>query len=63
MARSQQKTNSRWREFSFALHQTQQAIEPALALRRIIDQWHTIAYDLAEPSRKRKPQVSCFSFN
>lgn len=48
---------SEWREFAFALHQIQQAIEPDIPLRRIIEHWDEIATALAEPSRKRVPQV------
>jgi Transposase DDE domain len=47
---------SPWREFSFALHQIQQAIEPCLSLRQTLFSWNQIARALAEKSRKRLPQ-------
>jgi hypothetical protein len=43
-------------EFSFALHQIQQAIEPCLSLRQTLFSWNQIARALAEKSRKRLPQ-------
>jgi hypothetical protein len=52
------KSPSRWREFSFALHQIQSAIEPHLSLRQTLLTWNEIARALAEPPRCRLPQ--CF---
>src|SRR6266581_8958942 len=52
------KSHSRWREFSFALHQIQSAIEPHLSLRQTLLTWNEIARALAEPPRCRLPQ--CF---
>jgi hypothetical protein len=52
------KSPSRWREFSFALHQIQSAIEPHLNLRQTLLTWNEIARALAEPPRCRLPQ--CF---
>jgi hypothetical protein len=46
------------REFSFALHQIQQAIEPHLFLQQTIYSWNQIAQGLAEKSRKRLPQLA-----
>jgi hypothetical protein len=63
MISSQAKINSPWREFAFSLHQVQEAIEPKLSLKKIIEQWHVIANDLAERTRKRKPQVNSFQFS
>ena len=63
MLSSQAKISSPWREFAFSLHQAQEAIEPRLSLRRIIEQWPVIANDLAERSRKRKPQITNFQFS
>jgi hypothetical protein len=48
---------SAWREFSFALHQIQQALDPPLSLAKTMQHWNTLARDLAEPSRKRVPQL------
>ena len=45
------------REFSFALHQIQQAIEPFLSLQQTLYSWNHIAQALAERSRKRIPQL------
>jgi hypothetical protein len=52
------KLPSRWREFGFALHQIQSAIEPHLSLRQTLLTWNEIARALAEPPRCRLPQ--CF---
>jgi hypothetical protein len=41
------------REFSFALHQIQQAIEPHLSLQQTLYSWNQIAQALAEKSRNR----------
>jgi hypothetical protein len=49
---------SKWREFAFGLHQIQQAIEPVLGLDKIVQNWNEIAGALAEPSRKRVPQLA-----
>ena len=50
---------SPWREFSFALHQVQQAIEPLLVLQQTLSSWNQIAR--AEKSRNRPLQfiVAC----
>jgi hypothetical protein len=47
---------SHWREFSFALHQIPDAIEPHLDLRKTLSMWNEIAWALAEPPRSRLPQ-------
>ena len=54
------KIPSRWREFSFALHQLRQCIDPCLPLAATLANWNTLAADLSEPSRKRAPQVARF---
>ena len=47
---------SRWREFSFALHQLQHAIQPTLPLADIMERWAEIAIALAERPRNRPLQ-------
>jgi hypothetical protein len=49
---------SRWREFSFAFHQLQQAVEPRIPLQAVIDDWGSIADGLAEAPRKRVAQMA-----
>ena len=49
---------SRWREFQFALHQTQQAIAPEVKLGYALQHWNEIAAALAERDRKRVPQLA-----
>ena len=46
------------REFSFALHQIQQAIEPNLSLQQTLYSWNQIAEALAEKSRNRLLQLA-----
>ena len=46
------------REFSFALHQIQQAIEPHLSLQQTLYSWNQIAQALAERSRNRLLQLA-----
>jgi hypothetical protein len=48
---------SLWREFSLALHQIQQAIEPHLSLQQTFSTWNQIARALAETLRNRLPQL------
>ncbi len=57
------KVKSDWREFAFALHQIQQAINPVISLRKVIQQWGEISTALAESSRKRKPQLTKYTFS
>jgi len=57
------KVKSEWREFSFALHQIQQAINPVISLKKVMANWGKISSSLAERSRKRKPQLSNYSFS
>ena len=40
------------------LNQVKRAIEPALPLQSVLDQWTSIADGLAEAPRKRKSQMS-----
>lgn len=53
---SPRRTRSHWREFSFALHELQRAIEPQLALSNVIQRWPDIERALAERPRKRLSQ-------
>jgi hypothetical protein len=46
------------REFSFAFHQIQQAIEPHLSLQQTLYSWNQIAEALGEKSRNRPLQLS-----
>jgi hypothetical protein len=46
------------REFSFALHQVQQAIEPHLSFHQTLYSWNQIAQALAEKSRNRLLQLA-----
>jgi len=57
------KTKSNWREFSFMLHQIQQAINPVVSLEKVIQQWGEISVALAESSRRRKPQLAKYTFS
>jgi hypothetical protein len=45
-----------WREFLFALHQIQRAVEPTLTLKQTLQKWPQIERDLAESKRARKLQ-------
>ena len=47
-----------WRETSLALHLVQKSVNPDLSLRECIQNWPEISKDLAEPSRKRKKQLT-----
>jgi len=49
---------SPWPEFSFALHQIQQAIEADLSLLQTLSSWNQIAQALAEKSRNRLLQLT-----
>jgi hypothetical protein len=40
------------------LHQIQRAIEPALPLADVIDDWNEISKALAEPPRQRQLQLT-----
>ena len=46
------------REFSFALRQIQQAIEPHLSFQQTLYSWNQIAQALAEKSRNRPVQLA-----
>ena len=54
---------SEWREFAFAVHQIQDAIEPKLALATVLNGWNHIAAELAENHRKREPQIRNLTLN
>lgn len=50
------RERSEWREFGFALHQIQDAIEPRLPLTQVLNGWNRLATALAEPHRNRAAQ-------
>jgi hypothetical protein len=50
------RQRSEWREFAFALHQIQNAIEPELPLEKVLTQWNRLATALAENHRERTAQ-------
>ena len=52
------RTHSAWRDFRFMLNQLVRAIEPPLPLAQVIEQWNDISKSLAEPPRRRRPQLS-----
>jgi hypothetical protein len=56
------KTKSEWREFAFALHQIQQAIDPMISLRKVLSRWTEISMALGESSRTREPQLNNYRF-
>jgi hypothetical protein len=50
-------SRSEWEDFSFALHEVQQLIEPSLPLLEAMRRWPQIAPSLAERPRRRVPQL------
>ena len=50
------RQRSEWREFGFALHQIQHAIEPSLTLIQVLNAWNRLAAALAESHRNRTAQ-------
>lgn len=58
----EKKIKSEWREFAFGLHQLQQAVDPAISLKKVLHGWGDISNALAESSRQRKPQISKYTF-
>jgi hypothetical protein len=50
------RQRSEWREFGFALHQIQNAIEPILPLAKVLNGWNSVAAALAENHRNRVAQ-------
>jgi hypothetical protein len=54
---SSRRQRSEWREFAFALHQIQTAIEPDISLTHVLTQWNRLAVALAESPRKRETQA------
>jgi hypothetical protein len=56
MSSQTSKARSRWREFAFAFHEIQRAIEPHSGLQQMLEDWEEIAGTLAESCRKRKTQ-------
>lgn len=59
----QNKNKCRWREFAFVLHQIQQAIDPVISLKKILNGWNKISGALGENSRLRKPQLCNYKFS
>jgi hypothetical protein len=57
------RTKSAWREFAFALHQIQQAVDPVISLRKVLNEWGEIGSALGERSRKRIPQIKNLRFS
>lgn len=53
---SNHRQRSEWREFAFALHQIQDAIEPDISLTHVLTQWNRLAVALAESPRNREAQ-------
>ena len=51
------RQRSNWREFAFMHRQILRAIDPGMTLEEAIENWPRIAYELAEPPRKRKSRV------
>jgi hypothetical protein len=50
------RQRSEWREFAFALHQIQNAIEPHVPLHAVLSDWNRLAAALAENHRNRATQ-------
>jgi hypothetical protein len=50
------RQRSEWREFAFALHQMQNAIEPSMKLIQVLNGWNRLAAALAEKHRNRTAQ-------
>ncbi len=48
---------SAWREFAFALHQIEEAIEPRLSMTKVLNHWNEIETCLAASARKRQLQL------
>ena len=42
------------------LNQVKRAIEPSLSLSKTLSQWNAISEQLADPPRKRKPQLASY---
>ena len=51
---------SAWRDFKFVFNQVTRTIEPPLPLARMISDWRTLSGELAEPPRRRQPQLSAY---
>jgi len=54
----QSRPHSPWRDFRFMLNQLTRTIEPQLPLARVITEWNQIFRALAEPPRRRRPQIT-----
>ena len=57
------RIKSEWREFAFAFHQIQQAIDPVISLKKVLNDWAKIGLALGEHSRQRPPQITSYSFS
>lgn len=57
------RVKSEWREFAFAFHQAQHAINPLISLMKVIAGWKEISKALGESSRIRKPQLANYRFS
>ena len=51
------RPQSIWREFEFALSEVAAAIRPVSALSDMVQDWAEISRALAEPPRRRMPQL------
>ena len=53
---SDNRVQSRWREFAFVYHQLQRAVEPMLPLQMVLEDWESYSKSLAEAPRQRPLQ-------
>ena len=42
------------------LHQVAHAIAPTLPLSQSLSEWHQISEELADPTRRRRPQLAAY---
>jgi hypothetical protein len=61
--RRRHSQQTHWREFAFALPQSQPASEPGLTRRAVLASWPRISRALTERPRRRKMQVSEYTFS
>lgn len=54
----QLRPHSPWRDFHFLLNQVKNTIDPHIPLTRIVSEWNHISHALAEPPRRRTPQLA-----
>ncbi|MCY4304690.1 MAG: hypothetical protein OXC62_07950, partial [Aestuariivita sp.] len=55
-------TPSRWRECRFLFHQVCRAIDPPIRMTDVLHDWSAIVAGLAEPNRKRRPQIERYGW-